>query len=319
MNKPKVSILTVTFDQDIHWLNQSYRSYQTFCKDYHSYNVVIDDHQQDCVQTENWLKDNNINYNVDTEAKHIPVGYVRQQYMKFHADQYVPSDTDWVCHVDSDSIFYESHTPDMYFHGDKPVMLYTPYDKISDCDHWQQITTQALKLNKPIEHEFMRRMPLLYPAWLTREIREWFPKHHDQTVFKYLSEQDNFTEYNFFGAYCWEYHRELYHWVDTTSDEYAEYSQLPFLQEHSHGDFSQKMYLINNLLGVPEIHKLLIDFNDSAKKHNVCLHQIPESRLLDYRNPYLVELYRDLLIRAHPHVEAEWPFDLQSMLDQLQV
>ena len=38
MNKPKVSILTVTFDQDLHW-----------------------------------LKDNNINYNVDTKANHITV------------------------------------------------------------------------------------------------------------------------------------------------------------------------------------------------------------------------------------------------------
>ena len=315
MNMPKVSILTITFDHDLHWLSQSYRSYQAMCQDYHSYNVVIDDHEDDCKQCEKWLNTTNINYHVDTNAKHVPVGYVRQQYMKFFADKYVPDDTEWVCHVDSDSIFYEQHTPDIYFHEQKPVMLYTPYTDLGGCDHWQKITTDALKLTKPIEHEFMRRMPLLYPTWLTQEIREWFQSAHGKSLFKYLCEQDNFTEYNFMGAYCWEHHRDLYHWVDTTEQSFK---NLPFLQENSHGDYDQKMYLINNLIGVPEVHRLMIDFLKAANVNNIGFHRIPPVDRLDYRNPYVIQFYRDLLIKAHPHVKDQWPFDLQAHLDHMQ-
>lgn len=314
--KPKVSVLTVTFDKDLPWLNQSFRSYNTFCKDYRSYNVVVDDHEQDCEHTLEWLKENHVNHHVNHEAKHVPVGYVRQQYMKFFADQYVPEDTDWICHVDSDSIFYEQHTPDIYFHEGKPVMLYTPYDRITGCDHWQTLTTKALKLPAPVENEFMRRMPLLYPRWLTQELRDWFPTNHGKSLINYMVEQDNFTEYNFMGAYCWEHHRDLYHWVDTTQ---STFSRLPFLQEHSHGDFDQKLYLINNLIGVPEIHPLMKDFITAAQNHGITFPHISSADTIDYRNPHVVKFYRDLLIKVHPHVEAEWPFDLQNLLDQLQV
>lgn len=316
MNKPKVSILTVTFDQDLKWLNQSFRSYTTFCKDYHSYNVVIDDHKQDCVHTREWLKSQGITHHTDTNAKHIPVGYVRQQYMKFYADKYVAPGTEWICHVDSDSIFYESHTPDIYFEDDKPVILYTPYSEFTeDVSHWQKITTDFLKLKKPIEFEFMRRMPLVYPEWLTREMREWVLKTHKITIEEYLKRVDNFTEYNVMGAYCWIYHKDLYHWQETTKHDFK---NLPFLQENSHGDFDQKHYIVNHLLGVPQAHLVMKDFIQSTFNHGTGMHKIPPTHRLDYRDPYVVQLYRDVVCKLHPHVAKEWPFDLNSYIKDLQ-
>ena len=305
MKKPKVSILTVTFDKDLHWFSQSYASQKTFCEGYHSYDVIIDDHENDCVQSEQYCKSENIRYHIDRQAKNIPVGYVRQQLMKFNSDLYVPEDTDWVCHVDSDSVFFEKHDPSIYFHDGRPIMLYTPYSAFDDGDagDWQLITTNALKLSSPIEYEFMRRMPLLYPNWLTAEIRDWFKKNHNQSILDYLSKVENFSEYNFMGAYCWLYHRDLYHWVDTTQ---SHFKNLPLLQENSHGDFNTKNQLINNLIGVPYIHEITRDLISSVERHGHRMDHIDEIDRLDYRNEHLIRLYREILIKIHPHVKRDW-------------
>ncbi len=308
MKLPKVSILTVTFDKDLHWFGQSYASYKAFCKNYHSYNVVLDTHKNDCNQSKQYCESEGIDFHIDSEAEKVPVGYVRQQYMKFYADKYVPEDTEWICHVDSDSIFYEEHDPSIYFHEGKPIMLYTPYSAFGpgEIGEWQDLTTQALKLSSPIEHEFMRRMPLLYPKWLTIEMRQWFLKNHNMSILEYLSKVDNFTEYNFMGAYCWLHHRYLYHWVDTTSHHWQNF---PFLQENSHGNFLQKNQLINNLIGVPHIHKIVKSMIIAARENGHTFHNIPELHALDYRCEHLINLYRDILIKIHPHTERDWPIE----------
>ena len=312
--KPKVAVLTVTFDNDLKWLSKSWYSYKMFCKDYSSYNVIIDDHENDCEQSKSWLEENSINYYIDTEAKHIQVGYVRQQYMKFYCDEYVPADTDWICHVDSDSLYYAEHTPDVYFgKTGKPVMLIESYDAIEknhtgeSNGHWRDIITEALKLDHPVDYEFMRRMPLLYPTWLFKEVREWFVDNHGMTIFEYLKDKDNFTEYNFLGAYCWKYHRDLYEWVDV-ADETSEWVDVPFMQEYSHQDSLDKEKLIDYLLGVPNIYLWMVDVIAAAKKNGCNLDGINPDHYSFNRNMELRGLYRRLLLEVHPHIKDEdWP------------
>ena len=51
--------------------------------------------------------------------------YVYQQLCKLEADRY--TDADFVCHVDSDCVFTGPASPETYFTGGRPQMLYTPY------------------------------------------------------------------------------------------------------------------------------------------------------------------------------------------------
>ena len=310
--KPNVAVLTVTFDNDLKWLDKSWRSYSAFCKNYSSYNVIIDDHEKDCEQSCGFLKANDINYHTDTEAKYITTGYVRQQYMKFFCDKYVPVDTDWICHVDSDSIFLEEHTPDVYFsESGKPIMLIESYDHINKThigennDHWRRIITDALKLEEPVEYEFMRRMPLIYPKWLFEEVRQWFIDNHGMTIFEYLNDLDTFSEYNFLGAYCWKYHHDLYEWVDIGNDS-SEWKDIPFMQEYSHQDSLEKEKLIQYLLGSPSIYTWMKDVISAAEKNECNLDGIEHKHYSFNRNKALRNLYRMLLIVAHPHVEQDW-------------
>ena len=312
-DKPNVAVLTVTFDNDLKWLDKSWRSYSAFCKNYSSYNVIIDDHEEDCEQSRGFLEYNNISYHVDTKAKYIPVGYVRQQYMKFNCDKYVPEDTDWICHVDSDSLFYAEHTPDIYFgKSGKPIMLIESYEAIEQNhsgesnEHWRDIITKALKLDEPVEYEFMRRMPLVYPKWLFEEVREWFIENHNMSVFEYLQDVDNFTEYNFLGAYCWKYHHDLYEWVDI-ADEKSEWLDIPFMQEYSHQDSFDKEKLIEYLLSVPGVYLWMVDVIAAAKKNGCNLYGINPDHYGFNRNMELRELYKGLLHITHPHIKNDWP------------
>ena len=117
---------------------------------------------------------------------------------------------------------------------------------------------------------------------------------------------DNFTEYNFLGAYCWKYHHDLYEWVDI-ADEKSEWLDIPFMQEYSHQDSFDKEKLIVYLLSVPGVYLWMVDVIAAGKKNGCNLYGINPDHYGFNRNMELRELYKGLLHIAHPHVEKDWP------------
>lgn len=245
---PKLTIITVTFDKDLRWLKYSLRSRKKYCEGYHGDVIILDDHEDDCLASKAYLEKMDHKYVVNTQAKLIKIGYVRQQYMKFFCDEYVDKETTHIVHVDSDSIFTEKHDPSIYFKDGKPIMLMTPYSEFF-ADHqseevksalktWQDVTSMAM--DEKVDYEFMRRMPLVYPVEIHAEMRDFFVKQHGKPIFEYLYDvcelsppHNNFTEYNFMGAYCWKFHRDKFHWIDTTKDKWDD---LPLHQYWSHAN-----------------------------------------------------------------------------------
>jgi hypothetical protein len=119
----KTSIVTITYDKDLEFLKYNLKSIQKFCKGYHDNVVIIDNHENDCVETQKYLDSVGQKYFVNKEAKQVKKGYVRQQYIKLLSDLYVPSDTDYICHIDADSIFKKEHTPNRFFRNNKPILI----------------------------------------------------------------------------------------------------------------------------------------------------------------------------------------------------
>lgn len=255
MEQCKFQLLTITYDKDLEWLKYCLKSIDKFAKKYSGHTIVIDDNH-DCQNTLLFLRENNIRFFVNKEAKTIKHGYIRQQYMKMICDQYVPEDTDWIIHIDSDSVFFEEHDPSIYFSkNNKPIMLMTPYNIFKDGEvPWQKPTEEFIK--DAVKYEFMRRMPLIYPKWIFPEIREWIYKNHHKTLFQYLENKLplEFSEYNALGAYLYKHYRDLYEWIDTITQPYE---QLPLLQMRSWDGISSKIDIIKNLIENPEIHCLL--------------------------------------------------------------
>ena len=223
--KEKVSIITVAYDKDLEFLKYNLKSIKKFCSGYTGNIVVIDDHKNDCINTKHYLESIDQPFFVDTEAKHIHSGYVRQQWMKLFSDKYVPAGTNFVCHIDSDSVFADHHTPVSWFIGGKPIMLRTPYNVIFEhCSEkdvagmksWVELTSDALGFK--VDHEYMRGMPLVYPVDIFKEVRAHIEKVHSCTLLEYLKDKPSISEYNIIGAYAYHYRKEDFYWITEISD-----------------------------------------------------------------------------------------------------
>ena len=206
----KTSIITITFDKDLEYLKYNLESIKKFCQDYYENVVVIDDHENDCIQTQQYLESIGQKYFINREAKKIKKGYIRQQYIKLFSEQYVSSDTDYICHVDSDNIFTDHHNPSVYFANNKPIL---------GIQKWSQMENSFFKpyTDKTLEYEsdynFMRRMPLVYDFNLFSELREYiFNLKGD--IINYLNSLHTISEYNLFGAYAFKFRPDFFHWID---------------------------------------------------------------------------------------------------------
>mgnify|MGYP003683521627 FL=1 len=220
----KTSIITITYDKDLEYLKYNLKSIKKFCKGYHDNVVIIDDHENDCVETQRYLDSIEQKYFINKEAKQIKKGYVRQQYMKLLGDMYVPNDTDYICHIDSDSIFKKQHTPDRFFRNNKPILVKNNYSKLlphlqkighptEGVKRWQDTTSKILNFN--VEFEFMFRMPLVYPKNLSKLVRKYIEGINESApLVDVLKDLPIMSEYNVMGAYAHQFTHEDFFWID---------------------------------------------------------------------------------------------------------
>ena len=70
----KTSIITITYDKELEYLKYNLKSIQKFCHGYHENIVVIDDHENDCIETQKYLESIGQKYFINREAKKIKQG-----------------------------------------------------------------------------------------------------------------------------------------------------------------------------------------------------------------------------------------------------
>jgi len=146
-------------------------------------------------------------------------GYLYQQVCKLQADRY--TDADFVCHVDSDCIFQGPASPETYFTEGRPQLLHVSYAALGGegAACWRAGTERAL--GRPVELEFMRRMPLVYPRAAYAGFRGFLERTHGTPLEPFLmgSPPDaRPSEFNWLGAWCWFHMHDGFHWVDTLSE-----------------------------------------------------------------------------------------------------
>lgn len=268
----KTTIVTVTYDKDLEFLKYNLKSIKKFCKGYHDNIVIIDDHENDCVETQKYLESINQKYFINQEAKQIKKGYVRQQYMKLLSDKYVSQDTDYICHIDADSIFKKEHTPEIFFRENKPILVKNNYIKLIEnqkragnntlpYEKWRDITSQFLKLN--VEYEFMFRMPLVYPKNLTKQVRDYLEKIHNCSLLDYVKNLPNMSEYNILGAYAHEFTHEDFFWIDRWGNmeilDETNYIKLGIFGHYSNREFEQPAKYVDLSVDNNELNKILND------------------------------------------------------------
>lgn len=225
------TIFTVTYDKDLEFLKYNIKSIRKFCKNYYSHVIVIDDHKDDCKHTKQYLESIGQPFHIDLDAKYIKNGYVRQQFIKLFADKYVPQGTDYICHVDSDSIFLKEHTPEIFFKNNKPILMKEKYEKILckppsrtleqqqrleiGMKRWKDVVAKYTKIEP--EYEYMRKMPFVYSIETHKNVRIYLEKTNNSTLLDLLKDTETLSEYNIIGAICDKYYNDNYEWVDETN------------------------------------------------------------------------------------------------------
>jgi hypothetical protein len=146
-----------------------------------------------------------------TEVVHLTTdrtdGYMAQQLTKLHADEFCQAE--YVLHVDSDCIFFKDFSPLDFFLDGKPIMLHEKFETI-----WNAITEQHLGWRD--DHEYMRRLPIIYPRWMYLAFRQWMKKKHAMSVDDYVIRQNNrnFSEFNTFGQWAKRLYKDSFTWME---------------------------------------------------------------------------------------------------------
>lgn len=211
----KTSIITITYDKDLEFLKYNLKSIEKFCHGYHENIVVIDDHENDCLETQKYLELIGQKYFINKEAKKIKKGYIRQQYIKLFSEKYVSSEVDYICHVDSDNIFTDHHNPSVYFNDNNPILGMQKWKEMSNTV-FKPWTDQTLEYKS--DYNFMRRMPLVYHADLFPKLREYISNLKGDII-DYLNTLETISEYNLLGAYAFKFMPESFHWIDVLESE----------------------------------------------------------------------------------------------------
>lgn len=140
--------------------------------------------------------------------------------MKCYGDVFCPN-ADYVLHMDPDSLFSRSTTPEDYFIDNKPVLLIEPYEVLKTIHparyNWKSVTEAALKFE--VSHETMCRHPAVHHAKTYRGLRSYMESVHVTPFYDFVIKQKNqypqgFGEFNTLGAYAMKFLPEEYRFID---------------------------------------------------------------------------------------------------------
>jgi hypothetical protein len=226
----KTAIFIRSYERDYPWLEYCLRSIQKFATGFWEIVICVPEGQ-------------------DGPLKHLTAeqvvtthdgqpGYLCQQLNKLQADLHTPG-ADYVLHFDSDMMFTAPVTPEFFFKDGKPVWVVTPWSVLTGDEKkaWMHVLVKALQEFPP--YEFMRKCATMVPRWLYAEFRAHMEKLHGVTIEQYVMNQPahEFSEYNCLGFYAWLYHRDKFHWHDTTIDGVPKW---PFRQRWSWSGLTQQ-------------------------------------------------------------------------------
>lgn len=239
--KATCDIFIKSYKKDEEWLTYCLRSIERFCSGFTGIEIVVP--SNDCFQS-----------SFDLEKCHWHIrpeygndGYLSQQVFKLNADTF--TNADYILFIDSDTMFTRPVTPKTYFKDGKIVWIITPYSETQTP--WEPITEKFLKM--PVEYETMRRHPIVVPRWLLAEVQEFCQRAHNMSIADYVMSQPakEFSEFNVLGAHAYQFHRDKFHWVDTSKVPENEWPELTVNQEWSHNpiDEDRRAKLENILSG----------------------------------------------------------------------
>lgn len=220
----KVSIHIVSFVKHFHWLKYCLRSIEKYATGFHEISLWIPHEDVAEVQKLEQEYKGQVPLRIQPYEDWPGKGMLKHFDLVIHADQCCP-EADFILHMDSDCIFLEPVTPEDYFVGGKPVLMYADYEWLCRIEPaircWQEASYRALGW-KP-QQETMRRHPAVHPRETYLLTRQCIERHTNTLISDFIKAQQNehpagFAEYPTLGAYAWRFLSQKYHWINQENE-----------------------------------------------------------------------------------------------------
>lgn len=207
--QPTCDIFIRTYPADYQWLQYCLRSINKFAKGFRKIWIVSPDQKPQGLMEQ-------LGYDWLVKNEESEDGYLSQQIHKLYADVLTDYQADYILHIDSDTLLTRETRLEDFFQDGKLVWPCTPYGDIKTP--WQPITEKFLRLD--VQYEFMRRFPIVVPRWLYARLREYCYHVHKRIISEYVRNQPfrSFSEFNALGAYAYHFHKERFHFLDTSKE-----------------------------------------------------------------------------------------------------
>lgn len=203
----KTELVISTYHKDFPWLVFCLRSIRKFVTGFHQYTVHVPsrDFPALCQLLDRERKWANLRA-VDGGPEWPQRGFMWRQYEVCHMDRIAHWQSDFVAHLDADSVFNAPTTPEQYFKDGKPYLRYEPYATCGPVvAQWQTFTQRCLGF--PVLNETMRCYPFVYPRKLYPAVRQSVESTVRKPLKDYLLNDClgahhpwGFTEYNVLGS-----------------------------------------------------------------------------------------------------------------------
>lgn len=200
-----VSIFIKTYQKDFPWLKYCLESIEKFVTGYDEIIIVFPEEEQNLQGLKFPPK------TAPVWIKEYGNPYLFQQVVKLDANYYTESK--YIMFVDSDCIFTKPVNLNDLVIDERPLILYTPYEKVGDAICWKSCTEKILE--REVKYEFMRRFPLLYHRDTLINFKLFVAEKFNQSVEEYVMSQDRFSEFNALGAFAFMTEQSKYRWLDT--------------------------------------------------------------------------------------------------------
>lgn len=191
-----------TYYKDLEWLAYCLASIAKFGRGFRQIIVCIPENQKRHLDAMNLTAEKVVTCPVYQND------YLGQQITKLLSWQY--TDAESILFVDSDCCFTEIFTPEDFMQDGKPLIYKTHYSKVGDAICWKEPTEKLL--GKPVEYEYMRRLPIMY--W-----RHTLFSIPGTIVASNALKQGSFSEFNYIGAWAESYQPDHYVFSDTDTNE----------------------------------------------------------------------------------------------------
>ncbi|NJP88833.1 hypothetical protein HCN51_05070 [Nonomuraea sp. FMUSA5-5] len=131
-------------------------------------------------------------------CRDYPDDYLGQQVTKLHADDY--TDAQLICHLDADMMIDRPCDPGLLMAGRRIRLVCLPVSALGRHRPWTGPTERFL--GRPVEHDYMRVPPFVYPRELYPAVRAHCRAVHGMSVEAYVTSRPprGFSEFNVLGA-----------------------------------------------------------------------------------------------------------------------